>query len=141
MALPASPARVLFGKVVLVTVHAMLFSAIGAVGWLLISGEPPLASPSARRQLLAAGVGMVALLGTLLVMTWKGFGWARWITTLLLFTGGLIALTALEESGSQAKTLIVTGSLLSLVCAALLAFVPQVEDFIRDQERTRRLLK
>lgn len=141
MAIPASPARVLFGKVVLVTVHAMLFAAIGAVAWLLIQGDPPLASPGASRQLLAAGVGLLALLGTLLVMTWKGFGWARWVTTLLLFTGGLIALTALETAGGRGKTLILAGALLSLLCAALLAFVPPVEDFIRDQERTRRLLK
>ena len=135
----ASPARILFGQVLLILVHLVFLGAAGyVIAQTLMAGTDTF-PPAMRRTVLAGAFGSITLLVSLGVLMWAGFGWPRWILSLGFFVGALLMLPLLESKLHGSRPLIALGSLVLVVLSATLAFVGPIDDFIRHRERLRRL--
>jgi hypothetical protein len=135
----ASPARVRFGQVLLLLVHVVFLCGVGYVLTEAMTADAATFPDSQRRQILASAFGATILVTTLGVLMWNGYGWPRWIQSLLFFAGALLLLPLIEMPEFGSRGLIALGSVLLVILSATLAFVAPIEDFIRHRERLRRL--
>jgi hypothetical protein len=135
----ASPARVRFGQVLLLIVHAVFLCGVGYVLSEAMTADTATFPEAVRRQILAVSFGSTMLVVTLGVLMWNGYGWPRWIQSLLFFAGALLLLPLIEMPEFGSRGLIALGSVGLVILAATLAFVGPIEDFIRHRERLRRL--
>lgn len=128
------------GKALLVIHFIVLFVAVVILPPTVVAfqGVDLVASPKFR-QSMAFGMAMFALFGSLGYLMWMGFGWARYTAAFMLFGGGVFSVTFLDSYKGLAHTFVIAIILLCLLVAAGLSFFKPIDDFIRDQERMRRL--
>ena len=129
-----------FGKVLLVLHFLVLFVAVVLLPPTVVAfqGVDMAASPKFR-QSMAFGMAMFALFGSFGYLMWMGFGWARYTAAFLLFGGGVFSVTFLDSYKGTAHLVVIAIIVLCLIVAAGLSFIKPIDDFIRDQERLRRL--
>ncbi|MBI3879659.1 MAG: hypothetical protein HY301_06290 [Verrucomicrobia bacterium] len=134
----SNPSQV--GKFLLAGLLFVMFlvMTVTPIGLIVQSGEGFFSTPE-HRTLMAISFASTVVFGTLGYLMWQGFGWARWVTTLTLFAAGLFTMTYLEEFKGEIHTAMIWMVLFCIALAAVMAFAKPIEDFIRRQERTRRM--
>ena len=103
-----------------------------------LHGVDTASAPGFRKILTLCFVNLV-IFGTLGYLMWIGYGWARWISSFLLFASGFFALTFLDDLTGTAKGALIGMIIFYLLLAAFLAFSKSIEEFIQEQERFRKI--
>src|SRR5262245_53158332 len=128
------------GQTMLVLAFVLLAVALVVVPPIVVKlhGVDTASAPTFRAILTLCFVNLVVF-GVLGYLMWIGYGWARWISSFLLFAGGFYALTYMDELKGTAKGALIGMILFYLVLAAFLAFSKSIEEFIQEQERFRKI--
>ena len=128
------------GRVLLVIHFLVLFVAVVLLPPTVVAlqGVDMAASPKFRTS-MAFGMANFAFFGSLGYLMWAGFGWARYTAAFILFGGGVYSVTFLDTYKGPAHLAVAVIVVLCLLVAAGLSFIKPIDDFIRDQERMRRL--
>ena len=101
-----------------------------------LHGVKDLTAP-AYRTIFTLGFMDLVIFGSLGFLMWKGYNFARWVTSFLLFAMAFLALTYTSDVTGNARLTLIGGVLYQLVLAAFLAFSQTIDQFIREQERNR----
>ncbi len=128
------------GRVLLVFVFVQLFLVLEVAppAILYLHGVDDLSSP-ALRLVLTLGFVYLVVFGSLCFLMWKGYGWARWVASFILFGMGFFALTFVSDVQGAARSALLGSILYQLILAAYLAFSQSLDHFIREQERFRKI--
>jgi len=128
------------GRALLVFVFFQLFFVLVClpVGIVYLHGVDDLSAPVYRTIFTLGFVNLVAF-GSLGYMMWTGYGWARWTASFLLFAMAFIVLTYVSDVHGPARLALIGGVIYALILAAYLAFSTAVDQFIREQERFRKI--
>ena len=128
------------GQTMLVLAFVLLAVALLVVPPIVVRlhGVDGAGAPMFRLILTLCFVSLVVF-ATLGYLMWIGYGWARWISSFLLFAGGFFWLPYLDEFHGTAKLALIGMILFYLVLAGFLAFSKSIEEFIQEQERFRKI--